>query len=92
MSSPSQTMFALMKFLHAPDWGASRSVVDAHPELLSTGIMLLDNMIANPALTAEAYRGRGLSRPEAEALLRKHRTVLTRCKQVGVSRAFAELT
>jgi hypothetical protein len=87
MPPAEQTMNALMNFLHAPNWDASRRVLDAHPELLNVGIDMIDMMLTDPATTAMAYRGRS----DAETLLRNHRTVLARCKQVGVSRAFAEL-
>lgn len=87
MPSADQTMNALMNFLHAPNWDASRRVLDAHPELVNVGADMIDMMLTDPTTTALAYRGRS----DAESLLRLHRTVLARCKQVGVSRAFNEL-
>jgi hypothetical protein len=87
MPPAEQTMNALMSFLHAPNWADSRRILDAHPELVKVGVEMIDVMLSDPSTTALAYRGRS----DAEALLRTHRKVLARCRQVGVSRAFAEL-
>ena len=78
-----------MSFLHARNWVDSRRVLDTHPELVNVGAEMIDMMLTDPSTTALAYRG--LSQSDAETLLKTHRNVLARCRQVGVSRAFAEL-
>jgi hypothetical protein len=89
MSPPEQTFNALMAFLKAGTWDDSRRILNAHPELLNVGPGLIDMMLKDPTLVSMTYPGR--TRSEAEALLRKHKTVLARCKQIGVTRAFAEM-
>jgi hypothetical protein len=86
MALTEQAVKAMMAFLTAPTWEGSRRVLDAHPELLSVGIGLIDVMTTDP-VTAYPM----MARSEAKTGLKVHRAVLVRCQQVGVARAFAEL-
>lgn len=87
MPDPNAMEDALFRFLMAPTWGESRRVLNEHPELLNFGTGVIDILLSQDP--NHYYPGR--SRSEAVALLKTHRAVLVRCKQVGVARAIAEV-
>ena len=79
---------AMHRFLRAPVGGGSqRRILSDHPELLNFGIEYIDE-IAGKNL-ALCYPG--LTRSDAQAKLKAQRTLLVRCGQIGVARAFSEI-
>ena len=87
MPPPEPMMRALGDFLTASSWQDSRSVLNDHPELLNFGADVIDILISKDPNFFYPKR----SRSEAIALLKTHRVVLMRCREVGVSRAIAEI-
>ncbi len=75
---------ALQRFLTAPTWAETRRVLEAHPELLSdAALALLERLLEE----ARQQRDADLVR-----LLEQHRDLLRRAREVGLDRAFAEMT
>lgn len=73
---------ALNEFLQAPSWHASRRILEDNPDLLS------DEADALLVRLSTALRHRG---NEGDAsIVEDHRTLLRRCREVGIPRAFAE--
>jgi len=74
-----QTLFA---FIQAETWEESRRILEAHPELLTD--------------EADAVLGRLIDTAQAQGdetalrIFERHRTLLRRCREVGIPRAFAE--
>ncbi|MCZ4510744.1 hypothetical protein O3Q52_21640 [Streptomyces sp. ActVer] len=68
-------------FCTQPTWSEARKFLLTHPELLS------DEVISQMETVA-----RGDSESSAIASLRQHLQLLRRCRQIGVDRAFAELS
>src|SRR5690242_3002685 len=74
--------FTVSLFLKARTGQAKRSLVERHPELLSTEA---DNLLAYWSGSAQ---GRGDA--DAARTIYQHRLLLLRCRQIGVEAAFAE--
>ena len=72
----------LSQFVEAETWGGSRRVVEEHPELLSDDADLLLGQLAERARSRDDARAVGL--------FDEHRTLLRRCREVGVRQAFTE--
>ncbi|MDQ7030286.1 MAG: hypothetical protein Q9O62_11165 [Ardenticatenia bacterium] len=72
---------AIRAFINADTWTESRRVLEAHPELLSDEA---DDLLGQLAEAQEDERAR--------RLVEQHRALLRRCREVGVDRAFAEMT
>ena len=74
----------LIAFLNAPDWPASRQVLEAQQEpLLSAG--------ANEMLAGFIEQAQAADNSHLVEMLEMHRTLLQRCKEIGIEAAFAEL-
>lgn len=69
-----------MAFLEAKTWTASRSILEAHSDLLQETV---DTQLADLAYAQQTESGR--------RAVEMHRTLLTRCRTVGIPAAFAEL-
>ena len=67
-------------FVNAKSWDESQRIVEQHPELLNSAA---DEQIAQ---LLNNYAGN----PNAVQLLTEHRTLLRRCREAGIARAFAE--
>jgi hypothetical protein len=81
----------VVTFLRAPDWSASRKLLEAHPEILNdAGYFILYSLATDPVSAMRIYPG--LDEKKALELMARHRLIVSRCRQVGVSQAFAELT
>ncbi|MEA2672470.1 MAG: hypothetical protein QOG45_2690, partial [Chloroflexota bacterium] len=74
---------AVHAFISADTWPASRRIVDDHPELLGDP--------ADRVLTRLEREARAEGQPGFADLLRTHRRLLARCREIGVREAFAEL-
>ena len=72
----------LESFLQARTWGDSRQILLDHPDLLGDGA---DEMLAQ---LSDAAHEQG--NESARHVLEEHRSLLARCRQVGVDAAFAE--
>lgn len=89
-SSADRMLQYLRSFLLASDWDESKGILERHPELMNdAGYSMIDIMAGD----ADAARAVFPALEEGEALrkLARHRTVLARCGDVGIDRAFAEL-
>ncbi|MCX7854084.1 MAG: CpXC domain-containing protein [Caldilineales bacterium] len=73
---------ALYDFLVAPTWPDSRRVLEDHPDLLGEEADSLFRQLA------DGMRSRG--NEGFAALVEEHRTLLRRCREVGIPQAFAE--
>ena len=81
----------VVTFLRAPNWSVSRQVLEAHPELLNdAGYFILSSLATDPDSAVKIYPG--LDEKKALELMARHRILVARCRQVGISQAFAELT
>jgi len=82
----------LVKFLRAPDWSASRQVLEAHPDHILSDIadFILGSLATDPESAMKIYPG--LDEKKALELMLRHQLLVRRCRDVGPSRAFAELT
>jgi hypothetical protein len=81
----------IVTFLRAPDWLASRQILEAHPDLLSEpGYFILSSLATDPVSAVRVYPG--LGEKKALELMGRHRVLVARCRQVGIGQAFAELT
>src|SRR5690242_15061445 len=79
---------AMHRFLRAPVGGGSqRRILSEHPELLNFGIEYIDEIAGNNL--ALCYPD--LTRSDAQAKLKAQRTLLVRCRQIGVARALSEI-
>ncbi len=80
---PEEVARALEEFVNAPDWEASRAVVEAHPELLTnTALMLLR---ANVSRVAERVG------PAASQVLARYLQTLEVAQREGVAFAFERM-
>jgi exonuclease VII small subunit len=70
----------LNRFLAAETWDESQRIVEQHPQLLS------DEADARFALALEE----NADDPDGVAFFSEHRSLLQRCREVGIARAFAE--
>jgi hypothetical protein len=89
MPSPEQILKSLMDFLKAPTWDRSRQIVYAHQGQINVWVEMIETMLTDPATVLMVYPGR--TRSDATAMLKKHRAVLVRCRQVGIAQAFGEV-
>jgi hypothetical protein len=90
-SGADRLLRALMDFVKAPSWAASRRILDAHPELVSDAADgRLDLMIRDADAVSKLYPR--LDGELATRLLQGHRWLLARCREVGVDQAFTEQT
>ncbi|MGB0387193.1 MAG: hypothetical protein ACPGWR_20435 [Ardenticatenaceae bacterium] len=73
---------ALFSFVNADDWGESKRIVEAQPELLLTdeADLLLVRLLIQYA-----------DDPNTTRLLEEQRTLLQRCRREGIDAAFADL-
>jgi hypothetical protein len=71
----------LQQLVDAPSWGATRRIVEAHPELLT------EEADAVLARFQDAYR----DDPEVWQFLNERRDLLRRCREDGIEAAFAGL-
>ncbi len=84
---PSQTTIhaliqVIQQFIFARTWADSQRFVEAHPELLRSATdALLNQLIATARVQGDQ---------DAIRHLEEHRTLLRRCREVGIERAFAE--
>jgi tetratricopeptide (TPR) repeat protein len=69
---------ALQEFISAPTWAESRRVLEQHPEILDDG---------PDALLEELAQAR--ENLQARQAVEEHRTLLRRCRQMGIDAAFA---
>jgi hypothetical protein len=74
---------AIMRFVRAESWTASRRVLDAHPMLLTER--------ADAAMDAMIEGARHARAEDAVQILRRHQQILRRCVLIGVAATFAEL-
>ncbi len=81
---PQELLQTLSSFVQAESWSESRRVLDSHPELLSAEAeRLLAILIQEAERQGDEKSRRGLE---------LRRTLLQRCREVGVERAFLEQT
>jgi hypothetical protein len=81
----------VVTFLRAPNWPVSRQVLEAHTEILNdAGYFILSSLATDPVSAMKIYPG--LDEKKALELMARHRLLVARCRQVGISQAFAELT
>ncbi len=74
----------LEKFLTAPTWAETRRVLETHPELLSDpDLSLLERLLEEARQQGDA---------DAVRFFEQHRDLLRRAREMGLERAFAELT
>ncbi len=72
----------LQQFSQAKTWDESQRVVEQHPELLSDET----DALLGQLLAAAEFQGD----ENSQTLLAEHRTLLQRCRAIGVANAFAE--
>jgi len=77
-------MDAIAQFINARDWGASREVLDAHPELLTPPADAALRRLIDGAQAQQDLR--------LVAILTTHRDLLALCRDVGADRAFEQAT
>jgi len=75
---PEQLAYTLMSLLNAATWDDAQRIVEQHPELLREAAEAMLGVM-EAAQSAEAVR-----------VLRQHRELLRHCRELGISRAFAE--
>jgi hypothetical protein len=79
-NTPQTLIEHLIAFIQARTWDEAQQLVETHPHLLNTAA---DDVLRELAATqADA---------EAQMAIEQHRTLLARCRDVGVAVAFAEL-
>ncbi|MFC5824742.1 hypothetical protein [Nonomuraea insulae] len=80
----------IIDFLRASTWPQSREVLAAHPRLLEPmAELILSTMVDDPDLPLLVYPE--MNDHRAAELLRMHESLLTRCREVGIGRAFEEM-
>lgn len=72
---------AMWQFLDAESWADAKGVVEQHPELLTDQT---DQMLVGLAEAARSQKDES-----ARGVFEEHRTVLQRCREVGIAEAFA---
>ena len=72
----------IQEFIRAESWAESQRILEQHPELLSDQA---DALLGQLLDAARAQNDEG-----AERILGEHRTLLRRCREVGIAQAFAE--
>ncbi|MBN1149042.1 MAG: CHAT domain-containing protein [Anaerolineales bacterium] len=82
MAEAGPLLQAIQEFIQARDWGSSRRVVEAHPELLGEEA---DGLLAQMIAAAQAQGD-----ANAAAVFEEHRDLLRRCRETSVEQAFAE--
>ena len=75
---------ALLDFVNAPDWDASRQVLETQQELLLSDDA--DAFLADLLLQLSEQDNQELA-----AVLQRHKDLLLRCRAIGIEKAFAEL-
>ena len=78
-ANPEQLATTLNSFMLASTWEESQKVVEEHPELLSEEA---DSLLGGLAQAVEDVNVR--------TMVMKYQTLLRRCREVGIPRAFAE--
>lgn len=81
---------ALNDYLLARTPNEMRRALERHPQLLKLHGDIIDMMLRDPLIASRTRSGR--SPTETEALLRRRKALLERCRQVGIPRAFAEIS
>ena len=71
----------IQEFIRAESWAESQRILEQHPELLSDQA---DALLGQLLDAARAQNDEG-----AERILGEHRTLLRRCREVGIAQAFA---
>ena len=90
LSSPAQgqpadeLQQALVAFVNAEDWDASRQVLEAQQELL-----LSTRSDERLAMQIEGFKAQ--DNQELAGVRQKHKDLLLRCRKIGIPEAFAEL-
>ncbi|SET12139.1 hypothetical protein [Nonomuraea wenchangensis] len=81
---------SLIDFLRAGTWPESREVLAARPHLLDpVAKLIVSAIVDDPDLPLLVYPE--MDDRRAAKLLRMHECLLTRCREVGVGRAFDEM-
>jgi hypothetical protein len=90
--SGAERMFGnLLSFLRASNWTESKHILERHPELMNdAGSFMIDAMASDPQTATNVFPMFGNA--EALRMVDQHRTILARSKEVGIDRAFREMT
>ena len=77
---PQELLNTILTFILAENWPDSRRIIEQHPELLTDEV---DGLLARLAGTQKD--------DGARRMVVEHRTLLRRCREIGIKAAFAEL-
>jgi tetratricopeptide (TPR) repeat protein/HEAT repeat protein len=82
-ADPPHVTEAIKEFINAEDWDSARRVLESHPELLSP--------VADAELRVTIHVAQSEGDAYVESLIKPHRDLLHRCREIGIDAAFKEL-